>query len=90
VKTVEFYEHPDGTRHYREWEDGMLVWYAVKQKSTGLYLRMSKFDPDTKLPRVGPATQAWITTEKLEAVGQAGWLGEDWDAVQLVVTIKEV
>lgn len=52
----------------------MLV---VRQKSTGLYLRMVKFDPVTQEPLYGPLTMAWIADSEPQAIAQAGFLGDD-------------
>lgn len=50
---------------------------VVRQKSTGLYLRMTKFDPVTQAPLYGPMEAAWIADSEPQAIAQAGFLGED-------------
>lgn len=50
---------------------------VVRQKSTGLYLRMSKFDPVTQEPLYGPLEAAWIANSEPQAIAQAGFLGEE-------------
>lgn len=49
----------------------------VRQKSTGLYLRMTKFDPVTQEPMCGPLEMAWIADSEPHAIAQAGFLGDD-------------
>lgn len=58
----------------------------VRQKSTGQYLRMSKFDPETQQPVYGVLDMAWIAESEAQAVAQALFLGEDdHEAVQVPV-----
>ena len=57
--------------------------HVVRQISTGLYLRMTKFDPDTQEPVYGPLEMAWIALDFEQADDQAAFLGDDHEAVQL-------
>ncbi|ENO77994.1 hypothetical protein B447_14814 [Thauera sp. 27] len=50
---------------------------VVRQKSTGLYLRMTKFDPVTNEPLYGPLAASWIANSVPQAAAQAGFLGEE-------------
>lgn len=54
---------------------------VVRQKSTGLYLRMSKFDPVTQAPLYGPFEAAWIADSEQQALAQADLLGDDHEPV---------
>lgn len=67
--------------HIEEWSNGHRVFYAVRHKPTGEYLRMSKFNPVTQAPWTGPITQSWIGLYKEQALCQAILLGEDWEAI---------
>lgn len=58
---------------------------VVRQKSTGLYLRMTKFDPMTNEPLYGPWAASWIANSVSQAAAQAGFLGEDDHEVVNVV-----
>lgn len=51
--------------------------FVVRQKSTGLYLRMSKFDPVTQEPLYGPVEMAWIADSEQQATAQACFLSDD-------------
>lgn len=57
---------------------------VVRQKTTQQYLRMSKFDPVTQEPLYGPLNEAWIADSKEQAIAQAGFLGDDHEAVSVV------
>ncbi|MFH2134060.1 MAG: hypothetical protein ABII81_02630 [Pseudomonadota bacterium] len=57
--------------------------HVVRQISTGLYLRMTKFDPDTQEPVYGPLEMAWIALNYEQADAQAAFLGDDHEAVKL-------
>lgn len=57
----------------------------VRQKSTGLFLRMTKFDPVTQEPLYGPRDASWIADSTPQAIAQAGFLG-DGDHEAVVVT----
>lgn len=58
---------------------------VVRQKSTGLYLRMSKFDPATQLPVYGDLNRAWIASSPEQAIAQASFLGDGSDHEAVVV-----
>lgn len=61
----------------------MLV---VRQKSSGQFLRMSKFDPETQAPIYGPMEMAWIADSEAQAIAQASFLGagDDHEVVRVV------
>lgn len=63
--------------------------FIVRQKTTGLYLRMSRFEPGTETPVYGDATEAWIARSKEQAVAQASVLGNgsDHEAVEVVTKL---
>lgn len=56
---------------------------VVRQKSTGMYLTMAKFDLNTKKPLYGPLEKSWIAFSYEQAAEQAASLGEDHEAVKL-------
>lgn len=56
---------------------------VVRQKSTGLYLRESKFNPDSQEPVYGPLEMAWIALSFEQAEAQAAFLGDDHEVVKL-------
>lgn len=49
-----------------------------------MYLRMTKFDPDTQEPVYGPLEMAWIALNYEQADAQAAFLGDDQEAVKLL------
>ena len=55
----------------------------MRQKSTGLYLRMPRHDPDTQEPVYGPLEIAWIALDFEQADAQVTLLGDDHEAVKL-------
>lgn len=55
---------------------------VVRQKSTGLYLRMSKLNPDSQEPVYGPLEMAWIALSFEQAKAQAEFLGDDHEVVE--------
>jgi hypothetical protein len=59
-----------------------LTTFVIREKKTGLYLRQSRFDPQTQQPWTGPITQSWFP-ERLypeQAFMQVALLGvEDWE-----------
>ena len=57
--------------------------HVVRQKSTGLYLRMPRHDPDTQEPVYGPLEMAWIALDFEQADVQVTLLGDDHEAVKL-------
>ncbi len=68
--------------------DGAKPILVVRQKQTGLFLRMSKFDPKTQEPVYGPLEAAWIADNEPQAVAQASFLGsgDDHESVNVIFT----
>lgn len=50
--------------------------YVVQKRSTGEFLRMSRFSPDTEIPVYGPLEAAWLAESAEQAIAQASFLGE--------------
>lgn len=50
--------------------------YVVQKRSTGEFLRMSRFAPDTEIPVYGPLEAAWLADSAEQAIAQASFLGE--------------
>lgn len=61
----------------------MQTFYAVRNKPSGLFLRMSKFDPSTQEPLYGPLEAAWIADSEAQCIAQASFLGEDHESVRI-------
>lgn len=61
---------------------------VVRQKQTGLFLRMSKFDPETQEPVYGPLESAWLADNEPQAIAQASFLGsgDDHEVVRVAFT----
>ena len=59
---------------------------VVRQKSSGQFLRMSKFGPETQAPIYGPMGMAWIADSEAQATAQASFLGDgdDHEVVRVV------